>query len=29
MGSAETRRHLDHEQQVMTKMLVELGVVAK
>jgi putative tricarboxylic transport membrane protein len=29
MGSAETRRHLDHEQRVMTKMLVELGVVAK
>jgi putative tricarboxylic transport membrane protein len=29
MGSAETRRHLDHEQRVMTKMLAELGVVAK
>ena len=29
MGSAETRRHLDHEQQVMTRMLDDLGVAAK
>ena len=29
MGSAETRKHLDSEQQIMTRMLVDLGVVAK
>jgi putative tricarboxylic transport membrane protein len=29
MGSAETRKHLDNEHQIMTKMLVDLGVVAK
>lgn len=29
MGSAETRKHLDTENQIMTKMLVDLGVASK
>jgi putative tricarboxylic transport membrane protein len=29
MGSAETRKHLDSEHQIMTRMLVDLGVVTK
>lgn len=29
MSSAETRKHLDHEHEVMTKIMVDLGVVTK
>ena len=29
MGHAETRRHLDSEHQLITRMLSELGVLAK
>ena len=29
MSSAETRKHLDHEYEVMTKIMVDLGVVTR